>query len=224
MLNVLFPNICNGCKTPLLKAERVICTKCRHNLPLACHHRTGNLGMKNIFYGRFPLEEATALIQFQKKGITQEILHNLKYRKQQSISNFFGKWLGSELANHPDYKEVELVIPVPLHKHKRKIRGYNQVSGFGKEIADALQIPFREDILLKISETNSQVFKKRISRIASAAEENQVFSLHLPNEIRNKHILLVDDIVTTGATLEKCANRLLENTNAKLSIATMAIV
>jgi predicted amidophosphoribosyltransferase len=120
--------------------------------------------MKNLFYGRFPLENATALVMFQKKGPTQEVLHNLKYRGQKEIAAFFGKWLGAELTKNPSYTSIDLVIPVPLHKKKLKKRGYNQVTGFGEEIAKCLNVPFYEDILLKVSQTDSQVFKKRIMR------------------------------------------------------------
>ena len=141
MLNLLFPKVCNGCKTILLKKEEVICTQCRHILPIIGHHNTGNDTMKQLFYGKFLVENATAIIKFQKRGITQELLHNLKYRKQQQISTFFGEWLGSELSEIENYKNIDLVIPVPLHKQKLKKRGYNQVEGFGKAIAAALEIP-----------------------------------------------------------------------------------
>ena len=175
--------------------------------------------MKNIFYGRVPLKNATALFEFQKKGITQHIMHNLKYRDQEEISYFFGRWLGAELKELPAYSDVDLVIPVPLHKQKLKKRGYNQVTGFATEIAAALNVPYRDNILLKVSKTNSQVFKKRLMRI----QEDEVFSVTHSLAIENKHILLVDDIVTTGATLENCANKLLQKSNVTLSFATMAI-
>ena len=112
-----------------------------------------------------------------------------------------------------------MVIPVPLHKQKLKKRGYNQVSGFGREIAAALNVPFREDLLLKVSKTHSQVFKKRFTRFAV----DEIFTVHTPNVLANKHILLVDDIVTTGATLENCAQQLLKSDNVTLSVATIAI-
>ena len=219
MLNLLFPKICNGCRNKLHKGEEILCAVCRHKLPLACFHRTNDTSMKNLFYGRVSVENATALVVFQKKGITQEMLHNLKYRNQKGISNFFGKWLGTELAQHPSYQNIDFVIPVPLHKKRLKKRGYNQVSGFGKEIANCLNIPFYEDILVKVSQTDSQVFKKRLMRF----ETEEVFKIIDPEKLINKHILLVDDIVTTGATIEKCAQQLLQGNNAKLSVATMAI-
>lgn len=219
MLNLLFPRICNGCNECLSGTERVLCAQCRHDLPLACYHKTGNESMKNIFYGRFPVQNATALVQFQKKGMTQEILHNLKYRGQQDISSMFGAWLGAELADLEAYQNIDLVIPVPLYKRKLRERGYNQVAEFGKEIAKALNKPYRDDILLKVSKTKSQVFKERLTRFQS----EKVFSVISSEAIKDKHILLVDDIVTTGATLENCAEQLLDKTGARLSLATMAI-
>ncbi len=219
MLNLLFPKVCSGCKSGLLKTEEILCTQCIHCLPIACHHRTGNESMKNIFYGKFSVLEATAIIKFQKRGITQELLHNLKYRGQQQISSFFGKWLGAELSEIPHYQTIDLVIPVPLHKQKLKKRGYNQVEGFGVEIAKCLDVPYYDDILIKISKTKSQVFKQRFTRFQS----EEIFSLQKPQLISNKHILLVDDIVTTGATLENCALQLLKSNGVKLSLATIAI-
>lgn len=219
MLNLLFPRICGGCRTPLLKSEKVICTQCRNNLPILCHHRTNSQEMKNVFYGRVALRNATAVLQFQKKGITQQLLHNLKYRGQENISSFFGKWLGSELAETESFSDIDMVVPVPLHKQKLKKRGYNQVSGFGKEIAIALGVPFDENVLLKTSKADSQVFKGRFKRYAS----EEIFTLTSPETISNKHILLVDDIVTTGATLENCAQQLLKSENVTLSVATIAI-
>lgn len=219
MLNLLFPKICYGCKALISAGEEVLCTDCRHALPLLCHHKTGNESMKEKFFGRFPVENATCLMQFQKRGITQEILHNLKYRNRQEISFFLGKWLGAELAEIPNYKNIDVVIPVPLHKQKLKKRGYNQVAGFGKEIAKSLNVPYRDDILIKVSKTGSQVFKNRLMRF----EVEEIFTAQNLEIISNKHILLVDDIVTTGATLENCALQLLKEGNIKLSIATMAI-
>jgi len=219
MLNLLFPRVCGACRTPILKSEGIICTQCRNNLPIACYHRTNNDFMKKVFYGRFPVKNATALLEFQKKSSTQELLHNLKYRGHKNISSFLGKWLGAELAEHEAYQSIDMVIPVPIHKQRRKKRGYNQVSDFGKEIALALGVPFREDLLLKVSKTSSQVFKKRGARY----DDSQIFILNHPNTIDDLHILLVDDIVTTGATLETCATELLKGTNVSISIATMAI-
>ncbi len=218
MLNLFFPKICNGCKQPLLKGQGVLCAECIHSIPLVSFHKTGSDMLKNKFYGRFLVQNATALVNFQKRGITQELLHNLKYRGQKEISSFFGKWLGAELAEIPAYQKIDLVIPVPLHKQKLKKRGYNQVEGFAKEIATALNIPYKDDILIKVSKTGSQVFKTRMLRF----EAEEVFTVQNLEQINNKHVLLVDDIITTGATLEKCALQLLKAENVSISIATIA--
>lgn len=219
MLNLLFPKVCAGCKQQLLKQEDVLCIECVHSLPIASFHKTGNSGLKDKFYGRFLVQNATALAYFQKRGLTQQLLHNLKYRGRKEISYFFGKWLGAELSEIDCYKEIDLVIPVPLHKQKLKKRGFNQVEGFGKEIAKALNVPYRDDVLIKISKSGSQVFKTRILRF----EAEEVFSIQNLEAINNKHVLLVDDIITTGATLEKCALQLLKGENVSISIATIAV-
>lgn len=219
MLNLLFPKVCAGCKQQLLQAEEGLCAECVHSLPLTKFHQTGNNMLKDKFYGRFLLNNATALLYFQKRSLTQELLHNLKYRGKREVSSFFGKWLGAELAEIDSYKEISLVIPVPLHKQKLKKRGYNQVEGFGIEIAKALNIPYRDDVLIKISKSGSQVFKTRILRF----EAEEVFTIQNLEAISNQHILLVDDIITTGATLEKCALQLLKGENVTISIATIAL-
>lgn len=218
MLNLLFPKVCSGCKELLVKGEDVLCGQCIHSLPMAAFHKTGSEMLKDKFYGRFLVENATALVHFQKRGLTQELLHNLKYRGRKEISSFFGKWLGAELVEIHSYKNIEMVIPVPLHKQKLKKRGFNQVEGFGKEVALALNVPYRDDILIKISKSGSQVFKTRILRF----EAEEEFAIQNLEEIKNKHLLLVDDIITTGATLEKCALQLLKAENVRISIATIA--
>lgn len=219
MLNVLFPKVCGGCCNKLLKGENTLCASCVHALPLVCHHNTNSTTMTDIFYGRVPIVQATALLQFNKKGLTQELLHNLKYRGRENIGVFFGKWLGDELAEIESYTSIDCVIPVPIHKLKKRKRGYNQVTGFGMEISAALQKPFIEDVLLKTNKTKSQVFKQRFMRF----ENPEVFSIHNKAKITGKHVLLVDDIITTGATLENCANQLITAGASKISLATIAI-
>lgn len=218
MLNLLFPRVCIGCQNVLSDGEKLLCITCIHNIPLANFHNLDNDFLKNKFYGRFPLVNATALIQFQKRGLTQELMHNLKYRGRKELSSFFGKWLGAELSENPNYRKITMVIPVPLHKQKLKKRGFNQVEGFGKELALALNVPYRDDILVKVSKTGSQVFKSRVLRFGM----EEMFLNQKIQEVKDHHILLVDDIITTGATLENCAIQLLKGENVKISIATIA--
>lgn len=223
MLNLLFPRICSGCESPLLKSEDLLCITCRHQLPLICHHRTGSQEMKSLFYGKIPVEQATALLRFEKKGITQRLMHQLKYKGQKKIGPFFGEWLGAEIAELEQFRSIDMVIPVPLHKQRLRERGFNQVEGFGKAIASKLGVPYQDDILLKRSKTSSQVFKQRLTRFISETKTDGIFLLKRPEALFQKHILLVDDIVTTGATLEKCASELLKTKEVKISLATIAI-
>lgn len=219
MLNLFFPKLCNGCLSKLSGSEKTLCTACRHQLPLACHHRSGDPAMKQIFYGRIPVEAATALLYFTKKGVVQQLLHQLKYRGQAEISTFLGKWLGAELAESGYFKTIDLVMPVPLHPSRQRKRGYNQVSGFGKEISICLDVPYREDILLRTRKGSSQTLFKRQGRF----RQQQFYELAKAEAVCGKHVLLVDDIVTTGATIEQCAGLLLKEEGVSLSVATMAV-
>lgn len=218
MLNILFPKSCCGCESTLSEAEELLCVLCRHNLPVMNSGETNNNYLKKKFYGRLNIENAASLFQFQKGGLIQELLHQMKYYGMPELSSFFGDWLGTELANIENFKEIEFVIPVPLHKQKLKKRGYNQVEGFGKAISLALNAEYEDEVLIKISKTDSQTLKNRLLRFG--AEE--IFTVQNIEKIEGKHILLVDDIITTGATLEKCALQLLKAKNIKISIATIA--
>lgn len=218
-LNLLYPKLCFGCDSSLNTNEDILCTSCLHELPIADHHLEKNNPVEKIFYGRIPVENATSLLLFEKKGMVQKLIHNLKYRGYKEISPFLGIWLGSELKEVPRWQEITVVIPVPLHQKKLKIRGFNQVAGFGQEIAKALEVPYRDDLLLKITASNTQTIKKRLARWGTIDE---TFFINDPSSLENAHVLLVDDLVTTGATLEACAQKLLEIPKIKISIATMA--
>lgn len=218
MLNLLFPRTCIGCNSVISSTEALLCLSCRHQMPLTRFHQNENSLLMNKFFGRFPVEHATALFYFQKRGLTQRLMHHLKYKGVKEISDFLGKWLGEELKEIPDFSDIQMVVPVPLHKQKLKKRGYNQVEGFGRELAQVFQVPYRDDILIKITKTGSQVFKTRMLRF----ESEEVFAVQKLDEIKNLHVLLVDDIITTGATLEKCALQLLKGEGVKISIAAMA--
>ena len=223
MLNLFFPKICSGCERPLLNTEKLICTSCIHQLPVIPQQNFSNSIMKSLFFGRIPVDLATALLRFEKKGITQRLMHQLKYKGQQELGAFFGEWLGEEMAPHEQCRSIDMVIPVPLHRLRLKKRGYNQVAGFGKAIASKLNIPYRDDILLKKNKTHSQVFKQRFKRFLSVTDGDGVFLLDRAECIVDRHILLVDDIVTTGATLENCSLELLKVKGIRISFATIAM-
>ena len=220
LLNLFFPPVCEGCSLLLGDNEQLLCSKCRHELPVTNFHFEENDYVKKVLYGRVHLEHATALLHFSKKGIVQQLLHNLKYRGHEAIGGFFGTWLGAELSSIEAYKNIDVVVPVPLHKSKLRKRGYNQVAQFGKAIAKALQVDYDDKTLVREFANVTQVFKNRVMR----SEDNQSrFKLADSNTLKHKHILLVDDIITTGATIESCCMELHKIDGVKISLATMAI-
>ncbi len=219
-LNLLYPRFCQSCQKILLKNENVVCTGCLHDLPVTNYHADNENATYKVFYGRINVEHATSLLLFEKKGKVQQLIHNLKYRRQEEVGDFLGKWLGKELLNTPGFGDITAVVPVPLHKAKLKKRGYNQVTLFGKQVADALQVPYVDTVLLKRSVSSSQTLKNRFTRWGTMEE---TYEIEHPELLHNAHILIVDDLVTTGATLEACAVKLLSIPGVKISVATMAI-
>lgn len=220
LLNLFFPKVCYGCNGLLHDHEQYACTSCRHDFPVTNFHLNQDETVLKVFYGRVPISAATALLRFEKKGVTQNLLHNLKYKGFEEIGIFLGSWLGDELKNIPEYQTVDMVIPVPLHKNKLRKRGYNQVAKFAQELAKSLNAEYVDDVLIKVTNTSSQVTKSRLTRWLSNVE---IFKVVNTEKIQHKHILLVDDIITTGATMEACGTVLLKNNKVKISIATMAI-
>ncbi|APG60611.1 ComF family protein [Christiangramia salexigens] len=219
-INLLYPSVCHICEAELLKNEEIICTSCLHDLPVTRYHLDNENPVKKVFYGRVKIEKATALLHFRKKAGVQQLIHDLKYRGHKEIGVYFGKWIGTELAENPEFRSIDIVLPVPLHKSKLKQRGYNQVEEFGREIAKKLNIPYYDDILLKVNATQTQTLKGRISRWGKIEE---TLCIQNPEKAAGKHILIVDDLVTTGATLEACAHKVLEIPGTKVSVATIAI-
>lgn len=220
LINLLYPQICNSCDAVLLTNESIVCTKCLHDLPVMNCHLDNASAVHKVFYGRVSIENATSLLLFEKKGLVQKLIHNLKYKGREEIGEYLGTWLGNELKNLPEYGNITAVVPVPLHKSKFKKRGYNQVEKFGREVAKALEVPYIDTVLVKKSASKTQTFKKRFARWGSIEE---TFLIEGPEVLGKAHVLLVDDLVTTGATLEACAGKLLSIPGMKISIATMAI-
>ncbi|ULC60039.1 ComF family protein [Flaviramulus sp. BrNp1-15] len=220
LVNLFFPKVCYACYNLLNDNEDTICLDCRHDLPVTNFHFDNNDAVKKVLYGRAKIENGTALFRFEKKGIVQQLIHNLKYKNHEKIGFILGNWLGNELKTLEAYQSIDIVIPVPLHKNKLKKRGFNQVAKFGQQIAEALNTGYKDDVLVKITNTKSQTNKGRFARWTNTDE---LFALKNIESIDNKHILLVDDIITTGATLEACISVLNQAKNVKISIATMAI-
>ena len=216
---LFFPKVCLNCKLQLRQNETTICTPCRHDFPRTCYTNVEKNLLENKFYGRIPLEEATSLFFFHKKGKIQTLIHQLKYKNQEEIGTLFGNWLASEMQESSRFKNIDYIVPVPLHPNKRKKRGYNQLTKFGETLANKLDAVFIENKLIKIKSTETQTKKSLIERWRNVDE---LFQLSDSTFFLIIHLLLIDDIITTGATIETCANELLKTKNIKISIAVMA--
>jgi ComF family protein len=220
LINLFFPEVCLGCKGFLLSEENVICSSCRHEIPLTQHFLNQENEAFLKFYGKIPVEHVSALFYFHKKGIVQEIIHGLKYHGHQEVGTVFGKWISEELILLPISTHFDAVIPVPLHKKRLRERGYNQVTNFGIAIANKLEIPFNESLLQRNVYSKTQVKKDLLGRISVI--EN-LFDVTFSSDDHNKHFLLIDDVLTTGATLEACGRAILKIPGAKISIVCMAM-
>ena len=219
--NILLPRVCFGCNAQLSRGEHVLCTVCRHEMPLTDYNFIDENPVDRIFYGRIPIKKAVSFLFFSKHGTVKQLLHFLKYRNQEEIGDFLGAWCGAFLEEDKHLESVDVVVPVPLHPKKQKKRGYNQVTLFAKSISKAINAPYRDDILVKTSNTRTQTKKGRWLRWENA---QQVFDVNISAKKDFQHILLVDDVITTGATIEACAKKLHTLGNISVSVLSMAVV
>lgn len=219
LFNLFYPKVCLGCDSFMQSNENVICTSCRHELPLTKNHLEPENEITKKFYGRIDLEFACAMIYFHKKGIAQELIHNLKYRKHQEIGSFLGEWYAEDLKSLEIMKKIDYIIPVPLHKKRLRERGYNQVETFGKALSAGLEIRYEDSILKRNFHSKTQTKKSFFGRTEI---KQDLFGVDFSEVNHNKHFLLIDDVITTGATIEACARALLKIPGAKISILTMA--
>lgn len=219
LLDLFFPKVCVGCKNMLLHQEKILCVACLHDLPVTNLHSNDSKAISNIFYGTVILEHATALFYYPKQGVVRQLIHQLKYKDQVEISSYLGEWLGIELCESGYYKNIDVVVPVPLHKKRMRSRGYNQVEGFGKEIALSLNATYNATTLVRVKNTASQTVKDRLTRWKNV---QTIFEVSELKNLQGKHILLVDDVITTGATIKACVAELNKIPDIKLSLAVMA--
>lgn len=219
LFDLFFPKLCVGCKSSLLIQEETLCVSCIHDLPLTNFHHSKLQVLNTVFFGHVDFISATALLYFHKKGTVQELIHQLKYKNNEAIGLYLGRWLGSELKNIITYQNIDVVVPVPLHKKRLRQRGYNQVEKFGQIIASELKARYDDTVLTRIQNSKSQTFKSRLNRSQTITTVFKVFDLCA---LEGLHVLLVDDVITTGATIQSCAEQLKKIPNIKLSLAVMA--
>ncbi len=218
-LSLFFPRTCYACGNGLLKGENVICTECQHFLPKTNFHLQKDNPVHKIFWGRISIHAATAFLYFRRQSKAQKLLHLLKYHGRQDIGEHLGYLFGLELRKSNLFNDADIIIPVPLHPKKQKKRGYNQSWVICKGIEKSLNKQALDNILIRKAFTTTQTKKDRWNRWKNV---ETVFDINNPEKINNKHILLVDDVVTTGATLEACASEILKTSSAKVSIACIA--
>lgn len=219
LLHLFYPEVCLACKNPLFTNEISVCAQCRHRLPLTRHTENPDNEVLRKFYGRLPLEHASALLYFHKKGLVQELIHHLKYRKRQQVGTFLGDWYGEELQKIHSEVKFDVIIPVPLHKKRMKERGYNQLTTFGQSLSKSLQIPFYDTVLHRNTYSVTQTKKSFLERTEA---KKTLFEVEFSEDHHNKHFLLIDDVITTGSTLEQCGKAILKIPGAQLSIVCMA--
>ncbi len=218
-ISLIFPQICAACGKLLFKNEEIICTKCLYKLPKTNFHKSADNPVMQIFWGRIQLHSAAAFLNFTKSGKVQHLVHQLKYKHKTEVGILLGELYGKDLKSADLFSSVDIVIPVPLHWKKQKKRGFNQSEMFGRGLAKSMNAKLDTKSLIRKVDTPTQTKKSREQRWENV---RNVFELENKEQIEGKHILLVDDVITTGATMEASANTLLAVPGVKVSVATIA--
>lgn len=219
LTELLFPRLCMACDAHLRQFEKGICLICAESLPLSYHWRYPITPIERLFTGRAPIARGCAYLDFSKGGKVQHMMHALKYQGRQDVGLVLGAKFGSLLIEEGFFEPVDLIVPVPLHRARKERRGYNQSELIAEGMSGPLGAPMATDVLLRPVATESQTRKGRYDR---AVNMDGVFHCPKPKSIQEKHILLVDDVITTGSTLGACVNALLDHGAAKVSVAGLA--
>lgn len=219
LLKLLFPPLCFGCNELLLNNEQIICSSCIHHLPMTNHHLLESNDTKNKFYGIVALEFAFSMLYFRKEGIVQKLIHQLKYKGKQEIGTYLGSYYALLLKEHLEPYKIDEIIPVPLHPKRHKERTYNQVDAFCLAMSEEFKIPFNNTLLFRNLYSKTQTKKNKIER---QSQNLDIFEVRNPSHSSGKHFLLIDDVITTGATIESCAKALLKIPNSRVSVITIA--
>ncbi|HCQ30644.1 MAG TPA: hypothetical protein DIU39_10180 [Flavobacteriales bacterium] len=217
--HVLYPRTCFGCGTALLQNEQLICERCLLQMPETGFLDVSDNRIEKIFWGRTEIEQAAAVFRFSKGGIVQKLIHQVKYKKQKELGVFLGEIMGIAMSKSNRWTNFDYIIPVPLHPKKEKIRGYNQSLLLAEGIAKHITGEVLNDNLVRNIFTETQTKKSRLERWKNTSD---IFVLNNPKQINQKHILLIDDIITTGSTLEACINALKQYADCRVSVITFA--
>ena len=216
---LLFPNLCNGCGKGLYGSEKAICTHCLYDLPYTDFHLHPSNRVAKQLWSRLPFNAAMAMLYFKKGTKIQNLIHNLKYNGKTDVGQKLGNLLAQRLLLSEQYKRIDYIVPVPLHAKKERARGYNQSDCIADGVAEILGVPVLRNVLIRKKITETQTRKSRFIRYENMLS---VFEVVKPEQLYQKHVLLVDDVITTGATLESCGIALLAGGVKELSIACIA--
>jgi ComF family protein len=215
--NLFFPQICSGCNRTLTKGEKSICLHCQYLLPKRLNFKKEELNQR--FYGRIQLQEAYGFLYFKSKGITQKLLHSIKYKKNEKLALELGHMFGVSCKEAKIFSKASVVVPIPLHISKLRFRGFNQSALIAQGLANELGVPMDDKAVIRKVKTTTQTKKTRMERWKNVDNTFEVISKSLDK----KHVLLVDDVITTGATLESCGNAILNSGVNELSVACLAL-
>ncbi len=219
LINLLFPRTCAACGTLLLEGEDTVCTTCRFLLPKTGYENNPNNPLAQMFFGQMPFNAVMAEFFFSKTGKVQHLIHGLKYHHCRENGIFLGQEIGKSLLKAPDYQGVDCIIPIPLHPKKEKIRGYNQSHVIAEGISEIMNIPITGKCFVRSVFTDTQTKKSREDRYQNVKD---IFEVKNPSQLAGKHVLLVDDVLTTGATLMSAGKALMQVEGIKISVATVA--
>jgi ComF family protein len=220
ILKLIFPPTCAACGGILVKNERVICLQCNYDLPRTDFHLEQDNPVAQIFWGRVRIENATAFYFFNKGSRFRHLVHELKYNGRKDIGLELGRIFGYEIGKKDEYRQTDLIVPVPLHRKKQKKRGFNQSECIAHGISQALGRPLDINSIIRSFHSSTQTRKSRYDRWLNV---EGIFRVINPEILTGKHILLVDDVITTGATIEACATEILKIEGTKVSVAVLAV-
>lgn len=219
LLSLFYPRLCAGCGDALQQNEQHLCLHCMLHLPETNFHKEQDNPLTNIFAGRVRVREVASLMYYKKGNNVQHILHALKYNGQKELGAFLGEYYGKLLIQEPRFQDVDCILPIPLHPKKQRKRGYNQSEWIAKGLSEGMGKPYRTDILTRAQFTETQTRKSRFNRWENVKE---VFVAQGDKSVEGKHLLVCDDVLTTGATMEAAIQQLQTIPDVKVSVVTLA--
>ncbi|MBP5317783.1 MAG: ComF family protein [Paludibacteraceae bacterium] len=219
LVRLLYPHVCLLCGADLVEGEEQVCLVCRSDLPYTRMHLEPDNRLEQLFWGQVPIQRATALFYFEKGGMVQKLLHQLKYKDNREMGVLLGRCLGEEIAGSP-VAEADCIVPVPLHPRRQKLRGYNQSRLIADGMAEVLHLPVADGVLKRVRANETQTHKNAFERWRNS---ESLFAVGERESLAGRRVLLVDDVVTTGATFTASAKALLQIPNIQINCASVAM-